>query len=298
MASSKVERQNQKAETLLGRLGGPSIDWPEYRKKIPKDDFDRFNEWLGLPEKDGKEFQIFSYQHNLRDDIIKGRNKHIVINKFAGAGATEIIPRIELEMMTTLDLPFRQFAIVTGTRMNFTEQVIRNRIRPIITRNHPELIARTTSDTIELANGYYFKGYPTDHIDAIRGQDDLQFIFIDEAAFFHPNMQEDLRMAIERYDTKTQPFIVWVSTPNGPDGTFYQIFTDALSSRNDYKCYIWNYQLGLECRLLTKEEVDKKQKENPRLWRQELNNEFIAPLGAVLPPIDDLVTSERSALRL
>ena len=296
--ASKVERQNKKAADMLGRLGGSTIEWDEYRKKIPKGDFDKFNEWLGFPEKDGKIYEIFPYQHNLRDDIIKGRNKHIIVNKFAGAGATELVPRIELEMMTTLELPFKQFAIVTGTRMNFTQQVIRNRIRPIITKNHPELIANTTSDTIELINGYYFKGYPTDHIDAIRGQNDLQFIFIDEAAFFHPNMQEDLRMAIERYDTKTQPFIVWVSTPNGPDGVFYQIFTDALASRNDYKCYVWNYELGLEGGLLTKDEVEKKQKENPRLWRQELNNEFIAPLGAALPAIDDSVISERSAIRL
>lgn len=283
---------------MLGRLGGPGIDWPEYKTKIPKDDFDRFNDWLGLPQKDGKEYQIFSYQHSLRDDIIKGRHRHIIINKFTGAGATEIVPRIELEMMTTLELPFRQFAIVTGTRMNFTQQVIRTRIKPIIARNHPELIAQTTSDTIELANGCYFKGYPTDHIDAIRGQNDLQFIFIDEAAFFHQNMQEELRMAIERYDTKTQPFIVWVSTPNGPDGAFYQIFKDALASKNDYRCYIWNYELGLEYGLLTREEVEKKQKENPRLWRQELNNEFISPLGASMPPLDDSVISDRRGITL
>ena len=298
MASGKVEKQNQKAETVLGRLGGPGIDWHEYRKTIPKDDFNKFNEWLGLPQKEGREFSIFPYQHNLRDDIVKQKHKHIVINKFAGAGATELIPRIELELMLNYDLPYRQFAIVTGTRMNFTEQVIRTRIKSIITRNHPELISKSTNDTIELINGYYFKGYPTDHIDAIRGQSDLQFIFIDEAAFFHPNMQEELRMAIERYDTKTQPWIAWNSTPNGPEGAFYQIFTDSLASKNDYRCYIWNYQLGLDCELLTRKDVERKQQENPRLWRQELNNEFIAPVGAVLPPLDDTVISDRRALRL
>ena len=294
----KVERQNQKAEEILGKLGGSGIDWPEYRKTIPKD-FERFNGWLGYPVKEGREYPIFPYELDVRNRILKHR--HTVINKFVGAGMTELIPRIMLDMMLNFDdLYYKEFAIISGTRMKFTIEIIKNRILPIIMRNHPEIIQYKKNEEIKLINGRFIRGYPTENLPAMHGADKLQFIFVDEAAFFHPNAQEQLMIALERNDTKSQPHIVLNSTPNGPEGAFYRTYLDAISLENDYDPITLNYTLGIGTIFTEKdlEIIENKKTTSPRLFDQEYNNQFIAPLGAVMPPLDDTVISDRRALRL
>jgi hypothetical protein len=245
-------------------------------------DFQEFNKWLGLPEKLGKPMPLFDYQLAWHDDIL--RNKHVIINKFVGAGATEIIPRIMLEMILTKeDLATKQFGIITGTRQKFTIDIIKNRILPIITKNHPEVIASHVNEQIMFTNGRYIRGFPTENLSALHGQHDLAFIFVDEAAFFHPNEQERLMIALERNDSKSQPHIVLVSTPNGPQGSFYETYMDALQSRNDYKAITTNYLVG-RGRIwdeLDWEGIMFKKEHSPRLFAQEFNNEFIAPMGAL-----------------
>ena len=166
--------------------------------------FQDFNEWLGLPQKLGKDMPMFDYQLDWRQQILG--HKHSIINKFVGAGATEVIPRLMLELILTWpDLNYKQFGIITGTRIKFTMDVIKNRILPIITKNHPEVIESTKNEEIRFTNGRYIRGFPTENLSALHGQHDLQFIFVDEAAFFHPNEQERLMIALERNDTKSEP---------------------------------------------------------------------------------------------
>src|SRR3990172_7358916 len=250
---------------------------------IPKDNFIEFNRWLGNPfhPKLRRETDIFPFQIKMRDAIREHRR--VIVNKFTGAGGTEMIPRIFLEMMLTDELPFKQFAIVNGLMMKFNEQVIQDRVKNIITTKHPELIRYAVKDTIELQNGTYFRGYPTDHIDTIRGQDDIMGIFIDEAAFFHLNDQQELRTAIERYILKTNPYIIWLSTPNGQQGAFYNIWSDAIKQQNDYVPIIIPYSEGIECHLLDSIEIEKKKRD--RYFSQEYNNQFLAPQGAIMSPI-------------
>lgn len=214
-------------EERINSLELKAADLKRTIPNIPKNDFVKFNRWLGNPfhPKLQKETDVFPFQVKLRDQIRKHRR--VIVNKFTGAGGTEMIPRIFLEIMLTGEQPFKQVAIVSGLRMKFTEQLIQERVKEIITKKHPELIRHSVKDTIILQNGTYFRGYPTDHIDAIRGQGDILEIFIDEAAFFNPNVQESLQTAIERYILKTNPYIIWLSTPNGIQGTFYRIWTDA-----------------------------------------------------------------------
>lgn len=273
-------------------------DRPMNRKiKLPPEvkDTPSFNSWLGNPihPKLHRETPFFPFQEKVARDIKEF--KHVIINKFTGAGMTEIIPRIALELGIRERQFFKQIAIVTGTRMNFTEQVIKSRIKPVIDKKNKGIIKEYIKARIELINGIYIQGYPTDHIDTIRGQDDIFFIFIDEAAFFHPNLQEDLNMAIERYIIKTDPYIVWNSTPNGPEGVFYNKWIDSISLKNDYKNITIPYTEGLSSSLITTEQIEKAMKENPRLWRQEYDNQFIAPMGAVTeqPMIDMEQKEER-----
>jgi len=225
---------------------------------------------------------MFDYQLDWRQQILG--HKHSIINKFVGAGATEVIPRLMLELILTCpDLNYKQFGIITGTRIKFTMDVIKNRILPIITKNHPEVIESTKNEEIRFTNGRYIRGFPTENLSALHGQHDLQFIFVDEAAFFHPNEQERLMIALERNDTKSEPWICLVSTPNGPQGSFYETYMDALQSKNDYKAVTTNYMVG-RGRIFTDADwkmVMHKKEFSPRLFAQEYNNEFIAPMGAL-----------------
>ena len=56
-----------------------------------------------------------------------------------------------------------------------------------------------------------------------RGLKDVAFNYLDEADFFPPGQQQDARDVSERYTTKSNPWIVMVSTPNAPDGLFEKI---------------------------------------------------------------------------
>ena len=262
-----------------------SIDY----SKIPRD-FKKFNEYLGLPEKKGISYPMFQYQHDIREKILS--NKHIIINKFTGAGMTETIPRICAEIMCTIGMDHNQVAVITGTNMAFTQEVMNTRIKALFTTNHPELInhKKTNKNIITLTNDYYFKGYPTDHIDVLRGQDDISLIFIDEAAFFHSNRQEELRIAVERYDSKTNPIIIWNSTPNGPQGAYYNIWENATKEENQHYIPITlNWKLGLDT-IFTPEDItalNYTQKTNPRLFAQEYDNQFISPQGSMMPQLDE-----------
>lgn len=251
--------------------------------KMPRNNFVKFNRWLGNPfhPKLRKETDVFSFQVKLRNQIRKHRK--VIVNKFTGAGGTELIPRIFLEMMLADDLPFKQYVIVSGLNMKFTEQVIQNRVKGIITKKHPELIESVTKDTILLNNGTYFRGYPTEHIDTIRGQDDIMGIFIDEAAFFHSSAQDYVRTAIERYVLKTNPYIIWLSTPNGLQGAFYKIWTEAEKHQNDYFPITIPYSDGVDSQLLDPVEIEKKKKD--RTFLQEYDNQFLSPPGAIMSPI-------------
>lgn len=248
-----------------------------------------FNHWLGLPMKAGREHPIYDYEMEVYDALFKHR--YLAINKFTGAGMTEMLLRAPLHMMLTKNLPYKQFAIITGTRMEFAVQLIQQRLKPMIVRKHRELIRYDKRDTLMLHNGYYFRAYPTDHLDALRGQDDLQFILLDEGAMFHPNVQEELFAVVERYKPKTRPFIVWNSTPKGAVGAFYTLYTDAVKALNDYYPIEINYKQGLGL-IIDREEVAKMKLQWGRLFDQEFNNKFLAPLGAILPTDINIVAGK------
>jgi len=266
-----------------------SPEIPSNDKPPTENNFQEFNKWLGLPlDKQGVEQLVLPFQLDVRDRI--RQHKHVIINKFTGAAMTEVIPRILTEMMY-VDKPYhKQFAFVIGIRMKLTIQIMESRIRDMISRHHPELIVNwnKTEAKLSMSSGHYFQGYPTENIDSIRGQDDLAFIFIDEAAFFPQLDQEKVFNAISRYDLKTNPHIVWNSTPNGPQGGYYQIWESARKRQNDYHQIKLPYTMGLGI-LLPPAKVEHEKKVNPRMFEQEYNNAFVAPIGAIMPQIEESV---------
>ncbi|MFZ0697736.1 MAG: hypothetical protein WAM88_11420 [Nitrososphaeraceae archaeon] len=69
----------------------------------------------------------------------------------------------------------------------------------------------------------YRSTHPPNHLDSSRTLDNPKFILLDEADFFRKGEQGDVRHVSERYISKSDPFIVMVSTPYTPDGLFDSI---------------------------------------------------------------------------
>jgi late competence protein required for DNA uptake (superfamily II DNA/RNA helicase) len=95
-----------------------------------------------------------------------------------------------------------------------------NRIRKLF---EPHGISLGGSATSMKINGVTITAYPSNHLDSMRGLDNVSFILLDEADFFPKHEQENARTISERYIQKSDPYIVMISTPNRPDGLFAQI---------------------------------------------------------------------------
>jgi hypothetical protein len=63
-----------------------------------------------------------------------------------------------------------------------------------------------------------YKHTSTKSLGSNRALDNPKFILLDEADFFRKVEQGDVRHVSERYISKSDPFIVMVSTPYTPDG--------------------------------------------------------------------------------
>ncbi len=237
--------------------------------KVPLD-FLEFNRWLGLPTKNGKEHNVYDYEIDYYNKV--KTHRLIVVNKATGIGITEITLRMMLHAALTWNLSGKRLCIVSGTRVEHARELL-GRLEGIIRRKQSWLIKDKDTTSIRLFNGYTFKVYPAANIDAIRGLDDISFIFVDEAAFFRIREQDKIRDAIERYIAKTNPFIVWVSTPRGR-GAFHEIYTEALEGKNAYHALTLPYTVALN-RLLEAEYIELQKSIKGRLFMQEYCCKFI-----------------------
>ncbi len=246
--------------------------------------FVEFNQWLGLPIHPllNREIGIPQFQQDYYNALKK--HKHFAVNKTTGAGITEITLRMMLHATAHWPLTGNQLAILNGTNMK-EASVILARLKDIIINRQAWMIERSSNEMLKLRNGRYFKIYPADHIDAIRSQPDLAFVFVDEAAFFEMKVERhiNIRNAIERYIPKTDPWILWVSTPNGPQGVFYEVFNEAVtrSGPYDYDYMVIPYTTARE--LLSDQYIERMRKERSQTFEQEFNCKFLAPVNAAIP---------------
>lgn len=256
----------------------------ETREAGIPDDFIEFNKWLGLPIHQllNREIGIPKFQQDYYTAVKK--HKHFAVNKTTGAGITEITLRMMLHATAHWPLTGNQLAILNGTNMK-EASVILARLKDVIINRQAWMIERSSNEILKLRNGRYFKIYPADHIDAIRSQPDLAFVFVDEAAFFEMKVERhiNIRNAIERYIPKTDPWILWVSTPNGPWGVFYEIFNEAAtrSGPYDYDYMVIPYTTARE--LLSDQHIERMKKERSQTFEQEFNCKFLAPVNAAIP---------------
>jgi hypothetical protein len=114
-------------------------------------------------------------------------------------------------------------------------------------------VKRTREDMLIL-NGNKIKAYPSHHVASAHGLNPI-VVWADEGDFFPLGQQDKAREVLERYIAKTNPYLIWTSTPYLPGGLYEQI-----ESEPEDKCLYYRKLLLLDKALAvghyTQEQVD------------------------------------------
>ena len=140
-----------------------------------------------------------------------------------------------------------------------------------------QLIAKKNSTdlTISLINGSFLEFFTAMNPTAIRGQTISGLLVIDEAAYLPettPDGQLLWSMVIQPITKAKKPKIIFVSTPNGKSGIFYEKYLQGLNSQTTrtIECNIY------EDTTISKEDIDELKATTPPLaWQQEFECKFL-----------------------
>jgi hypothetical protein len=81
----------------------------------------------------------------------------------------------------------------------------------------------STKQTIIELNSVRISAIPLDHLDDARGIPNVSFFYSDETAFYSNKKQDNLIGVSQRYILKSNPWIVFVSTPNKDGDIMHKI---------------------------------------------------------------------------
>jgi hypothetical protein len=235
-----------------------------------------FNHIIGLPEKNNKVFPIFDYEIDMVNTIES--HKNIWIKKASGIGATTIILRyLVWKILYNNDLDYKNIFVVSGTHLRHANEV-KVKMEELFRKRFPnmKLQSRFTDLWIKNTN---IRIFPSRNVKDLRGYTDVSYLFIDEADYFEPSVNNELLHAITRYEEKSHCTTVMCSTPNRPDGLFHSIEQDKDSK---YHKIFLHYTVGLD-KIYDREEITKKMKE-PEFPR-EYEGKYLGKIGNIFPPI-------------
>jgi len=261
-----------------------SIDFPECRNMT----FKQFWEWL--PHK----LQYFDYEEDLHDILEypekypPHQQKHLWVKKATGLGITEFMIRyISWKCLKDNTWKEKQIDVnvilIVGPRIELAITVM-SRMRGLF-GDH----TFKSKETVLTLNGNRIEVFPSHHLAPARGLNP-QFVFLDEADFFPPQMQIEARMVSERYIAKTDPYITMVSTPNLPLGLY-----DTMEREED-SIYIrkpMGYEMGLD-KVFTTEAINKA-KQSPSFER-EYNLQYGYGIGDIFQGLDDVISDKYDLL--
>ena len=140
-----------------------------------------------------------------------------------------------------------------------------------------KLIAKKNSTdlTISLINGSFLQFFTAQSPTAIRGQTISGLLVIDEAAYLPettPDGQLLWSMVIQPITKAKKPKILFISTPNGKQGLFYDKYLEGLNSDTvkTVECNIYGDTT------VSKEDIDELKATTPPLaWQQEFECKFL-----------------------
>ena len=185
-----------------------------------------FNHIVGLPTKKWKKYPLFDYEHNLIK--VLQTQKRILILKARGLGLTEFMLRY-MAWLCLYDNKYKgaDMPIIVGPNLKLAYKLIGRMKRIFDNRIYVDFNSAVTSLNL---NGVNIEAFPSNNPDAFRGLEKPAFFLIDEADFFTHETHYEARSAVEGASTKSNPWIVFVSTPNKPGG-FIESFLNEPESK-------------------------------------------------------------------
>lgn len=149
------------------------------------------------------------------------KHRLVAIVKATGLGITELY-LLWTEWMCLsnnheVEMHNSQVGILVGQSIKKAMELIRRM------RDHLDYYNEGTAYAFDLPNGIHIEAYPSMNISAARSLPNPKIWIVDEAGFFGMKNDEEARTVVDRYITKSNPYIAIFSTPNLPDGMFYRL---------------------------------------------------------------------------
>ena len=192
-----------------------------------------FNHYIGEPIKNQRRHPIYDYEMRMFRLIFQDNKRRIYVKKSRGIGVTEFMLRVMAWLSLYSDnLKGMQMAIVTGPRQKTAEDILTRMKNLFAPRLGIDFSTLYNKNTLVL-NGCRINAYPSRNISALRAQENMVFILVDEADFFPRNDQNNVRDAVEGYIGKNDSIIALVSTPNEPNGLFNKIENEPTQEQID-----------------------------------------------------------------
>ena len=176
--------------------------------------------WFWLNEQTGLNLEFYDYWEEMYDDL--QNHKHIWVKKCAGIGMTEFMLRW-ISWMCLKDDEWKNtqkdvnIILIVGPRLDLAITIIQ-RLKDMFPVNS---LKKTREDTL-IINGNKIKAYPSHHVASAHGLNP-KVVWDDEGDFFPTGQQDKVREVNERYIAKTNPYLIWTSTPYLPGGLYEQI---------------------------------------------------------------------------
>ena len=123
-------------------------------------------------------------------------------------------------------------------------------------------------------NNVNVAAYPSNHLDAMRGQPNVSFVLVEEGDYFPPREQANVLTIPTRYVGKSQTWIAMLSTPKNIGGLFHTIENDP---DTPFKKYIFSYEWGMKkfgANLFTPMMIAEAKKHKFQDFEREYNNQY------------------------
>jgi hypothetical protein len=239
--------------------------------------FLEFNEIIGLPTKNGIVHPIYDYEIEFLKVIED--NQNIWVKKARGIGATTFLTRfLSWKAVSTNELDNKDVFIIAGTRLDFAHE-IKVKIEDLFRQNYREFI-HDSKHTETYINNTRFKVFPSKNLKDMRGFTDVAYLFIDEADYFNPKEQSEIKYVISAYEEKSKGKIIMVSTAGESGGLFETIENDPNS---DFTKHYMLVDKG-KGKIFDDEFLRRKKEKDPAFYAREYEGKYGYGLGNVFLP--------------
>lgn len=239
--------------------------------------FQEFWEWIN--KKSGTNLEFYDYEEELETTLAEFI--HVWIKKSAGLGITEFVLRwiswnclkdnVWKDKQIDVNIP-----IIVGPRIELAITIL-NRFKRMFGDHKFK-----TKETVLTLNGNRIEVFPSYHVASLHGLNPV-LILLDEGDLFPPGQQIRARQAAERYIAKTNPYIIWVSTPYLPGGLYETIEREEECM---YKRVIMLYDRGLG---KVYSEADIATARKSPTFEMEYNGKYGYGVGNIFQGLDSII---------